>query len=165
MERYCSNCKKSFDFQIKGMNDLKNLTCPECGRPISENSRVPSTSEEDDVRAANALSNVFSFLYYFYIVIAGLGIAFYFLKFYNALFVTTAINLLFYAVMMLIGFNGFTSGLLFLPVGAVAGYIYFKTIAGACLGIQLTFAAYHIIRDVIWRLIYALVKFLSKLGS
>ena len=165
MERFCTYCNKNFDFPVKGLKDLDNLVCPECGRKIDKNSRLVIDDEENDQKVASVLSGIFTFFWFFYLVLSLLGIGAYFLKWYMALYVLTGIILSVYTVQLVFGSASFISGIILIPAGAVAAYLHFKTIPGACLGIMAVFTLRHLIRDVIWRLIMTLVRFLSKLGG
>lgn len=157
MERYCVNCNKSFDFKIKSMTDLDNLVCPECGAKIDKNSRKPVVEDNMDAKIGSIFQKVFHFLYIFYMLCAVVGIIAFFLNLSKLLYVVTAISLLVFVLQLLSGRNTFRSGLVFLPIGAVAGYLKFGTYEGACFGVMIVFAIRHVVRDVILRLIWALV--------
>ena len=153
MERYCTNCNKSFDFKIKSMTDLDSLICPECGAKIDKNSRKPVEEDNMDAKLGSVFHKVFHFLYIFYMLCAVVGIIAFFLNLSKLLFVVTAISLVVFVFQLLSGYNTFRSGLVFLPIGALVGYLKFGTYEGACLGVMIVFAIRHVVRDIIFRLI------------
>ena len=165
MKRFCSNCNKEFDFEINGMKDLENLVCPECGHRIGKNSRLVVDDTENEEKMLGFLGGVLTFFWFFYLIISLLGIGAYFLHWDKTLYVLTGIILCVYSAQMLWGSGRFALGLILIPAGAVAGYIYLKTVQGACFGVMAVFAARHIIRDVIWNLVMLIVRGLAKLGQ
>ena len=159
MERYCTNCKKSFDFTIKSIYDLDKLICPECGQKIDKNSRAPvESSDAVEEKIGMAFQKIFRFFYVFYLGCALVGIVAFFLHFYKILFVATGVNLIVFFIQMFGGFMQFKLGLVLLPIAAVAGYFWPGGYEGACLGIMVVFAVRHLIRDVIFRLFGFLVR-------
>lgn len=158
MERYCSNCKKSFDFKIKSIYDLDSLVCPECGQKIDKNSRKPVENNDVDRKIGSVFQKIFEFFYIFYLLCALIGVAAYFFHFQTLLYIMTGISLLVYFIQLFSGFLQFKSGLFFLPAAAIAGYIITQTVEGACLGIHIVFAIRHIIRDIIFRIIFFFIN-------
>ena len=159
MVRYCTNCKKSFDFTIKSIYDLDKLICPECGQKIDKNSRAPvESSDAVEEKIGMAFEKLFRFFYVFYLGCALVGIVAFFLHFSKLLFVATIVSLAVFAIQLMTGFLSFKWGLLFLPLGAAAGYFWPGGYEGACLGIMVVFAVRHLIRDVIFRLFGFLVR-------
>ena len=159
MERYCTSCKKSFDFTIKSIYDLDNLVCPECGKKIDKNSRAPvESSDAIEEKIGGAFQKIFRFFYVFYLGCAIIGIVAFFLHFSKVLYIATVVSLAVFAVQLMTGFLSFRWGLLFLPLGAAVGFALLRTLEGACLGIMVVFAVRHLIRDVIFRLFGFLVR-------
>ncbi|MCR4940900.1 MAG: hypothetical protein K5930_12470 [Treponemataceae bacterium] len=158
MERYCTNCKKSFDFTIKSIYDLDSLVCPLCGRKIDKNSRKPVVHTDIDGKIGSVFQKLFAFFYVFYISCAVIGGIAYFFNLNLLLYIMTGISLLAYVIQLFAGFMEFKSGLFFLPLGAIAGYLFARTAEGACLGIHIIFAIRHIIRDIILRIIFFFIN-------
>ncbi len=163
MNRYCTNCQKEFDFAIKSMKDLDNLVCPECGSKVDKDSRNPAENvsaetEKTEEAIGNAFMTLMHLSYIFYIAISLVSVAAYFLHWDKVLYITTAISLGAFLIQLLLQMLTFRTGLLFLPIGAAAGYFILKSIQGACLGVALVFIIRHLIRDVIFRLIGKLIS-------
>ncbi len=163
MNRYCTICKKEFDFPIKSMTDLDNLVCPQCHNHIDKNSRKPvdnSGTEKTETAIGNAFAAFCSFLYLFYLCVSIAGVVGFVLKIYSLEYWCTGICLAAYFLQILFRYNTFQSGLIFLPLGAVAGYFLFENlrIPGACFGVLAVFILRHLIRDIIWALLRKLIK-------
>ena len=99
--------------------------------------------------------------YIFYMVMGLLGIIGFIFGVDKLLYIATGISIGAFIIQFLTGTLIFTSGIIFLPLGAAAGFIYFKTIEGACLGIHLVFLIRHIIRDIFFALIFKLIRMSS----
>ena len=110
-----------------------------------------------DAKIGSIFQKVFHFVYIFYMLCAVVGIIAFFLNLSKVLYVVTAISLIVFVLQLLSGYNTFRSGLVFLPIGALVGYLKFGTYEGACFGVMIVFAIRHVVRDVIFRLIWALV--------
>ena len=77
---------------------------------------------------------------------------------YGLLYITTGISLLAYVIQFITGTTTFSSGVIFLPAGATIGYLIFGDIKGVCLGIHIVFLIRHLLRDIVYTLIFKLVK-------
>lgn len=161
MLKYCTNCKKNYDFKIKSMTDLDNLQCPECGKKIDKNSSKPVDHSESD-KVSNSLGKMFyNFArigYLFYITISVAGIISYFLNWNKPLYITTGICVGFFLIQLIIGYCSFRSGIIFIPLGAAAGYLILKTVNGACLGILTVFVIRHLFRKLFFWIIGKIVS-------
>ena len=164
MFRYCENCKKDFEFAPLAVSGRDDLICPECGGIIGKNSRNPANKINSD-KTEEAIGNTFARLlhmsYIFYMVMGLLGIIGFIFGVDKLLYIATGISIGAFIIQFLTGTLIFTSGIIFLPLGAAAGFIYFKTIEGACLGIHLVFLIRHIIRDIFFALIFKLIRMSS----
>lgn len=164
VKRYCSNCNTEQTFNIMSMEDLNNLVCPSCGAVVDKNSKSPEFKKNEERMYNNlgsAAGGIFSFFYIFYVVCALVGIIGYILKINTLLYVMTGISLVAYILQWMIGTVIFTSGLIFLPIGAIVGFIVFKGVAGACLGMMIVFAVRHVMRDIF----FAFIAWLIKIGN
>ena len=164
MLRYCENCKKDFEFAPLTVSGKDDLICPECGGIIGKNSRNPANRVDPD-KTEEAIGNAFAKLlhmsYIFYMVMGLLGVAGYVFGINRLLCIATVISLLAFMIQLLTGTLIFTSGIIFLPIGAVAGFFYFGRIEGACLGIHIVFLIRHLIRDIFFMLIFKLIRMSS----
>ncbi len=164
MLRYCENCKKDFEFAPLAVSGRDDLICPECGGIIGKNSRNPANKINSD-KTEEAIGNTFARLlhmsYIFYMVMGLLGIIGFIFGVDKLLYIATGISIGAFIIQFMTGTLIFTSGIIFLPLGAAAGFIYFKTIEGACLGVHLVFLIRHIIRDIFFALIFKLIRMSS----
>ena len=164
MLRYCVNCKKEFDFEPLAVSGREDLICPECGNIIDKNSRDPAAkerAEQEEDKMGMTFAKLMHLSYLFYMTMGLIGAACYFLRVYPLLFIVTIISLAAYIIQLISGTVTFASGMILLPAGAIAGYIFLGGIPGACLGIHLVFLIRHLIRDIIFRLIFAFIRAVS----
>lgn len=161
MNRYCTNCKKEFDFSIKSMTDLDNLVCPICHAPIDKNSRKP-VDQYETTRTEEAIGRgfaaIFRFFYLFYLICAIASILAFIFRVDSLLYTLTAIALGTYILQIIFRVTNFRSGIFFLPLGAALGFLLLKTPQGACLGVMTVFMIRHLIRDLFWKLISKLFR-------
>ncbi len=131
---------------------------------MEKNSRDLSNRAETE-KTEEAIGNIFAKLLYlsyiFYMVMGLLGVAGFLLGIYKLLYISTVISLSAFLIQFMTGTLIFRSGIIFLPIGAAAGYYYFKSIEGACLGIHIVFLIRHLIRDIFFRLIFKLIRMVS----
>ena len=130
MVRYCKNCDRDYDFAIKSMSDLNFLVCPVCGEQIGRNSRRESGRaqiEENEVKIGRVFHSLYQFAYVFYLILAMSGILAFVFHAFTILYVVTGISICVYVLQFFTGTLIFTSGLFFLPAGAVAGFLLFVT--------------------------------------
>ena len=167
MIRHCKNCDKSFDFNIRDTRQLDNLICPECGAPIDKNSRPkPSGISEDQVnyRIGKAYMTVLTIIYLFGLIIACLGVFGFFSHLDTLLFIMVVIS----AIVLIIQLaTHYTSAFwLFMYIaGAVIGGIVVANkigasniIKGISVGLEFSIILRYIIRDLFFRLLFALIR-------
>ena len=164
MLRYCEKCKKDFEFAPLAVSGKDDLICPECGSVIGKNSRNPA-NRIDSGKTEEAIGNTFARLlhmsYIFYMVMGLLGVAGFVFGINKLLYAATIISLTAFILQFMTGTLIFSSGIIFLPIGAAAGYFYFKSIEGACLGIHAVFLIRHVIRDIFFALLFKLIRMMS----
>lgn len=159
MIRYCQNCQKDFDFNIKSTTDLDNLICPECGKKIPANSRhKPQSAAETELAIGGAFQGLYALSYHFYFFVSVVGIVAYFLNANSLLYTMAIINLTVFLFQLLFGRLLFRTGLILIPLGAALGYYFLNGFAGAVLGIHVVFVVRHLIRNVFWAFIAKLIK-------
>ncbi len=157
MLRYCAKCKKEFDYPPRAITAAAPLICPECGSEIPKESRRPDHGLEADrseEKIGKAASVIFHMIYIFYISMALIGSIGYVTGFHALLYVTAGISLAVYTVQAIAHVTAFPTGVVFIPLGAIAGYLIFKGLPGVCLGIHIVFAVRHILRDIVFRFIF-----------
>ena len=164
MERYCTNCKKDFDFEPLAVSGKGDLICPECGNIIDKNSRNPAGKEmvdETEEKIGRTFANLLHMSYVFYLTMGVLGVIGYVFGLDTLLYIATAISLAAYIIQFLSGTLTFASGLILLPAGAILCWFYFGTLRGACLGIHIVFLIRHIIRDILYTLVFRFISMIS----
>ncbi|MBQ9605641.1 MAG: hypothetical protein IJV16_00490, partial [Lachnospiraceae bacterium] len=164
MLRYCTYCKKEYDFDPLAVSGRDDLICPECGNIISKESRDPSRREVAE-KTEEAIGNIYARLlhlsYIFYLSMSIVGVIGFISGFFVVLYAATIISLVAFILQLITGTLIFRSGIIFLPIGAILGYLYFRSLEGACLGIHVIFLIRHMIRDIIFRLIFAFIRLVS----
>lgn len=164
MLRYCTYCKKEYDFDPLAVSGRDDLICPECGNIIDKESRDPSGKEMAE-RTEETVGQIYARLlrlsYIFYLTLGIIGIIGFVSGIYPILYAASAISLIAYVLQFITGTLRFRSGLIFLPLGAVIGYLYFGTPEGACLGVHIIFLIRHLIRDIFFRLLFAFLRMIS----
>lgn len=166
MLRYCNNCNKDFDFTPQQVSGKSDLICPLCGNVIGKGSRNPAIKlavDQKEEEIGNIFGKLAHFSYIFYLVIGLIGVAGFFLKLDMLLYIATGVALTAYAIQWITRTVIFTSGIVFIPIGAYIGYNYFGTVNGACLGVHAVFIARHIIRDVLYSLIWKFIRLINKM--
>ena len=164
MLRYCAYCKKEYDFDPLAVSGRGDLICPECGSIIGKESRDPSGKEMAE-KTEEAIGSIYARLlhlsYIFYLTMGIIGVIGFIFEIYAVLYVVTFISLTAFILQFFTGTLIFRSGIIFLPIGAILSYLYFRTVEGACLGIHVVFLIRHLIRDIIFRLIFAFLRMIS----
>ncbi len=161
MLRYCVNCKKEFDFDPLAVSGKADLICPECGGIIGKESRDPSArekAEEIEEKIGEGYAGLLRLSYVFYMTVSIAALVSYVLGIDMLLYALTIVSLAVFIIQLLTGTLIFRSGIIFLPAGAVLGYMYFKDLQGACLGIHIVFLIRHVIRDILYTLLWKFIK-------
>ena len=161
IKRYCANCRQEYEFTPLAISGKSDLICPECGGVIDKNSRRPANENDDQTeeKLGRATAVVFHFFYCFYALLGIVGAVCFFLGIDWLLYAVTIISIIAFIIQLIMGTLSFASGLLFLPLGAIFGYLFLgKSIRSACLGIHIVFLIRHICRDIIYRIIIKLVR-------
>ncbi|MCR5788980.1 MAG: hypothetical protein K6G83_03750 [Lachnospiraceae bacterium] len=163
MLRYCENCKKEFEFSPLAVSGKDPIFCPECGNEIDKKSRWPAEedramAEKNEEGMGKAVEWLFRFCYLFYLILGILGVIGFVTGAYGLLFFATFLSVAAYILQFATGTVVFTSGVIFLPAGAIAGFLLFGGIAGACLGIHIVFLIRHVVRDIVYALIIKLIR-------
>ena len=160
MKRYCTKCKEDFEFDIKSMKDLDNLYCPKCGEKIDMESRHPTDPSiaRNEETLGKVMMHLTQFAYMFYLIMAAIGIIGFGFRIYTLVYSTTFICLFVFIMQIIYRFETFPTGKFLLPLGALVGFLIFKTLSGICVGILFVFLIRHIIRDIFLGLVWKLVQ-------
>lgn len=161
VKRYCTNCEKTQNFEIKSPNDLNMLFCPECGAHVEKESRDPGPkreAEKAEAQIGGVFATIMRIAYLFFFVMSTIGIVAFFLKLYTVLYVVTAIVLVIYLLQLFTGTSNFKLGILLVPIGGVVGFLITKSIPGVCGGMMIVFCVRHLVRDMIYKLIFKLIN-------
>ncbi len=161
MLRYCVNCKKDYEYAPTAVSGKDDLICPGCGAVIDKSSRHPVDEEsvsKTEEGMGRAVAGLFGFCYVFYLALGIIGVVAFITGSNKLLYAVTIIALIAFIAQYFSGTLAFTAGVVFLPLGAVCGYLIFKSLQGACLGIHVVFLIRHFLRDIVYALIYKLVR-------
>lgn len=162
MIRYCGKCKKGFEFTIKNMSDMDNLICPQCGSHINKDSRtMPGQKREEDQAEAivgGLFYYIFKFRYYFFALMAAIGVVAYFVSLYKLMVVMTGICIVALCFRTLSGRSSVAVNMGILGAGiAFCWYFIDKSFNGICLGILFGFLIRFIIKDILYTLLFRLI--------
>lgn len=166
MQRYCPQCRKSFEFKIKSMAERDNLICPECGSKIDPNSRsapnaVKSQRNDADLVAATAFSVYSIIRWYFYAAVSIFGIIAYNMHWDIGLYIATGLCLFVFCFRFLF-MGGFFRNISWLAAGGALSFFFIEqNIKGICLGILIVLLIKHVIKEILARLF----RWLIDLGN
>lgn len=155
MLRYCTNCNKNVDIQVKSTIELDHLVCPICGSSIDKNSKARSahSSDQTEQLIGKAVGVYMYFIYFVFLVCAIVGVVAYCMGYNLLLYVVTGFTVCFY----LLRYGNHELGIIWLPISAVAGFAIWKSMAGLCLGLMIGLIIRHVIRRLLWGLIAKLI--------
>lgn len=156
---YCEYCDLEFDYEIKNMNDLKNVTCPKCNKKINPNKKkyVPLTKTEKAVdNIANTVINIY---FYFYLVTSALGLIFYFIKQTKLFEITSIIIIVGIIIDYLRGYTRNLFGTLGLIISIGIGIYLLNDIKiGAYIGITVCTFISSFIKQILNKIINKLFR-------
>lgn len=95
MLRYCTSCKKDFDFEPLAVSGREDLICPECGAVIGKESRNPAikeNAEKTEEEIGNIYARLIHLSYIFYMVMGLSGVLCYIFGIYAVLYAVTVIS-------------------------------------------------------------------------
>ena len=156
---YCEYCDLEFEYEIKTIEDTKNVTCPKCNKRVNPKSKkiIPLTKKEKTVdNIANTIINIY---YYFYIVTSTLGLIFYFTKLAKLFEITSILIIIGIIIDYLRGYTRNIFGTLGLLISIGFGIYLLNDIKiGAFLGIvTITFIS-SFIKQIIYKIINKLFR-------
>lgn len=166
MIRYCPKCDQEYDFKISSMGDMEQLSCPVCGEKIDKNSRRPHDYVQEaktEIAIGTAIYKLISISFLFFLFCGIMGVIAYVFHWDTFLYIDTAI-----CVVIFLWNSGRDSinplrSSLWLIVGAGLGYLIFKSIRGACLGVMVSLIVRHFVRALLIKLFTKFIKWVRRL--
>ncbi len=156
---YCGYCDLEFEYEIKTIEDTKNVICPNCNKRINPKSKkiVPLTKTEKTVdNIANTIINIY---FYFYLVTSTLGLIFYFTKLTKLFEIATILIIIGIIIDYLRGYTRNIFGTLGLIISIGLGIYLLNDIkTGAFLGITVCTFISSFIKQIINKIINKLFR-------
>lgn len=165
MYRYCTKCQKNIDFDIKSMEQLDELVCPECGSKIDKNSRQPRNvlqEEKMEIAIGRGINGLMWLGFVIYILVATVGIIAFCLRLDIFLYIITAIGMVTFLVKYGRGTSFIDSGILWVVLGAVFGFFLYRSVPGICFGINAGIIIRQVIKYLIMGLLFRVLRRLSR---
>ena len=133
---YCRYCKIEFEKEIKTMNDIRNITCPNCNKIVNEKDRKPEVVTKTEENIENLVNTLVNIYFYFYFVTSVLSLVFYLTNYIKLFEITTTIIIIGIVIDYIFGYTRNLFGTLGLIVSSIIGvYILKDTKQGIFLGI------------------------------
>lgn len=133
---YCRYCNNEFEKQIKTMEDIRNITCPNCKKQVSDKDRKPEVVTKTDRKVENIANTLMNIYFYFYFVTASLSLIFYFTNYIKLFEITTIITIIGIVIDYLFGYTRNLFGTLGLLISSIIGiHLLNDTKQGIFLGI------------------------------
>lgn len=156
---YCRYCNKEFEKEIKTMNDLKNITCPNCNKKVSDKDRKPEIITKTDRKVEGLAYTIMNIYFYFYFVTSSLSLIFYFTNYTKLFEITTIITLIGIIIDYLLGYTRNLFGTLGLLISSILGVLIVKdTKQGIFLGITVCTFISSFIKVIINKLLNRLFR-------
>lgn len=156
---YCRYCNKEFEKEIKTMNDLKNITCPNCNKIVSDKDRKPEIITKTDRKVEGIAYTIMNIYFYFYFVTSSLSLIFYFTNYTKLFEITTIITLIGIIIDYLLGYTRNLFGTLGLLISSILGVLIVKdTKQGIFLGITVCTFISSFIKVIINKLLNRLFR-------
>lgn len=133
---YCRYCKNEFEKEIKTMNDIRNITCPNCNKIVFEKDRKPEVVTKTEENIENLVNTLVNIYFYFYFVTSILSLVFYFTNYIKLFEITSIIIIIGIVIDYIFGYTRNLFGTLGLIISSIIGvYILKDTKQGIFLGI------------------------------
>lgn len=166
MIRYCTKCEKEYDFPIKSMGDMDHLICPVCGEKVDRESRKPRDlvrEEKTEIAIGRTIMAFLNFWFYLYLICGIVGIVAFLLKWDVLLYLVTAVSVFLFFKPSGRYRNSFFQSTLWLAAGAGAGFFFFRSVQGACFGVEVSLVIRHIVMVLLMKLFSLLIRWVRKL--
>ena len=153
-EGYCDKCNLKFTYEIKTMNDTKNIICPKCNNNVT-GKKAPikiSKTEKTIEKTANTLIDLY---FYFYLIFSTIGLITYYLGLNKLFQITFIIMIIIYVIELLLGYTRNIFGTLGIIIGAILGHIFLNNIL---LGATYIFFISSIIKIIINAILNVIIR-------
>ena len=156
---YCRYCNNEFEKEINNMKDLKNITCPNCKKQVSDKDRKPEVVTKTDRKVESFAYTIINIYFYFYFVTSTLALIFYFTNHIKLFEITTIITIIGIVIDYLLGYTRNLFGTLGLLISSILGVLILKdTKAGIFLGITVCTFISSFIKVIINKLLNRLFR-------
>ena len=156
---YCRYCKNEFEKEIKTMNDIRNITCPNCKKQVSDKDRKPEVVTKTDRKVESLAYTLMDIYFYFYFVTSSLSLIFYFTNYIKLFEITTIITIIGIVIDYLLGYTRNIFGTLGLIISIGLGIYLINDIkTGALLGITVCTFISSFIKQIINKIINKLFR-------
>ena len=142
---YCDKCNLRFSYEVKNMNDLKNVICPKCSSIVTGN-KPPVKISKTEKNIGKLAYFFINFYFYFYLIFSSICLITYYLGFNKLFFVSFIIMSILYIIELLLGYTRNIFGNIGIIVGGIIGYIFLNNIM---LGATYVFFISSIIKLII----------------
>ena len=133
---YCRYCKFEFEKEIKTMNDIRNITCPNCNKKVNDKDRKPEVITDKERRVEDLAYTLINIYFYFYFVTSILSLIFFLTNHIKLFEITTIIIIIGILIDYIFGYTRNLFGTLGLIISSIIGvYILKDTKQGIFLGI------------------------------
>ena len=118
------------------MNDIRNITCPNCKKQVNDKDRKPELVTKTEKNIENVVYTLMDIYFYFYFVTSSLSLIFYFTNYIKLFEITTIITIIGIVIDYLLGYTRNLFGTLGLLISSILGVLILKdTKTGIFLGI------------------------------
>lgn len=156
---YCRYCKNEFEKEIKTMNDIRNITCPNCKKQVNDKDRKPELVTKTEKNIENVVYTLMDIYFYFYFVTSSLSLIFYFTNYTKLFEVTSIITIIGIVIDYLLGYTRNLFGTLGLLISSIIGIHLLKdTKTGIFLGITVCTFISSFIKVIINKLLNRLFR-------
>ena len=156
---YCRYCKNEFEKEIKTMNDIRNITCPNCKKQVNDKDRKPELVTKTEKNIENVVYTLMDIYFYFYFVTSSLSLIFYFTNYIKLFEITTIITIIGIVIDYLLGYTRNLFGTLGLLISSILGVLILKdTKTGIFLGITVCTFISSFIKIIINKLLNKLFR-------
>ena len=156
---YCRYCNLEYEKEIKTMNDIRNITCPNCNKIVSDKDRKPEVVTKTDRKIESLAYTLINIYFYFYFVTSTLSLICYFTNHIKLFEITTIITIIGIVIDYLFGYTRNLFGTLGLLISSILGvYILKDTKLGIFLGITVCTFISSFIKVIINKLINRLFR-------
>lgn len=133
---YCRYCKNEFEKEIKTMNDIRNITCPNCNKIVNDKDRKPEIVTNQDRKVESLAYTLVNIYFYFYFVTSLLALIFFLTNYIKLFEITSIIIIIGIVIDYIFGYTRNLFGTLGLIISSIIGvYILKDTKQGIFLGI------------------------------